>query len=84
MVDCVQEMVRATGCEKGVALLAASNHPAKVLGVERTKGSACRIGADADLVLLDQDLNVQATVIGGEIVWTKPGLDIGERATYKH
>lgn len=71
MVDCVREMVRATGCEKGAALLAASHHPAKVLGMEGKKGTVCQIGADADLVLLDQDLGVQATCIAGEVVWRK-------------
>ena len=81
MVDCIKEMVRATDCSKGAALLAASRHPARVLGVGETKGTVCRIGADADLVLLDQDLNVQATCIAGEIVWTSLDLDLEERTT---
>ena len=81
MVECIQEMVRATGCSYGEALLAASQHPAKVLGLEGTKGSVERVGADADMVLLDSELHVQATCIAGEIVWTKPGNLFSKRVT---
>lgn len=81
MVDCVREMVRATGCCKGEALMAASHHPARVLGMEGRKGTLQRVGADADLVLLDQELNVLATCIAGETVWTRAGADIAQRLT---
>jgi N-acetylglucosamine-6-phosphate deacetylase len=81
MVDCVQELVRATGCHKGEALLAASSHPARVLGMEGRKGTISQYGADADLLLLDQELNVQATCIAGEMVWTRPGADMSQRST---
>lgn len=80
MVDCIQEMVRATYCQKGDALLAASHHPAQVLGLADKKGSVTRIGADADIVLLDKDLNVQATCIAGEIVWQR-SPDFSKRIT---
>ena len=77
MVDCVQEMVRATDCEKGQALLAASHHPAQVLNLDGKKGTVTQIGADADFVILDDDLNVQATCIAGEVVWTNPDSRFG-------
>lgn len=79
MVGCVQEMVSATGCNRGAALLAASHHPAKVLGLGGRKGTVSQVGADADVVLLDQNLNVQATCIAGELVWTRPGSGFSSR-----
>ena len=77
----MRELVRATGCSCGEALLAASQHPAKVLRLDRTKGSLERIGADADIVLLDSELHVQATCIAGEVVWTDPGNHFSKRIT---
>ncbi len=79
MMDCVKEMVRATNCSEGEALLAASHHPAEVLGLSKLKGTVTQVGADADMVLLDQDLGVVATCIAGEIVWQKPRSDFDKR-----
>ena len=73
MVDCVKELLRATSCSKGEALLAASTHPALVLGLEEERGTLSRYGAAADLAILHTDtMAVQATVIAGEIVWERP------------
>lgn len=79
MVDCIQEMVRATSCSVGEALLAASHHPAQVLGLLGHKGSLEQFGADADLVLLDKEMNVQATCIAGEVAWIRPGSNFSDR-----
>ena len=59
------------GCTTEEALEAASLHPAQVLGQEGHKGTL-EFGSDADLVLLDQDLHVQATFIAGQLVWRAP------------
>ena len=61
-----------TGCTVVEALEAATLHPAQVLGIEDQKGTT-KPGADADLILLDDKLNVQATLIGGIPVWIKKG-----------
>lgn len=53
-----------TGCSIAHALEAASLKPAKLLGL--TRKGRLEIGADADLVMLDNDLKVQATWIGGD------------------
>lgn len=56
-------------CSVPCALEAASLHPAQVLR-EDSKGRL-NIGYDADIVFLSEDLSVQATVIGGEVVWRR-------------
>jgi N-acetylglucosamine-6-phosphate deacetylase len=51
------------------ALLMASTIPAEILTL-RTKGKI-RQGFDADLVVLDQDLNVAMTMVSGEMVYQR-------------
>ncbi|KAK5609152.1 putative N-acetylglucosamine-6-phosphate deacetylase [Crenichthys baileyi] len=67
---CVQHFKQASGCSVEEALEAASLHPAQLLGISHKKGSL-DYGADADLVLLDDALNIRATYISGEEVWRK-------------
>nr|XP_008250215.2 N-acetylglucosamine-6-phosphate deacetylase isoform X1 [Oryctolagus cuniculus] len=68
MDACVRHFLQATGCGVESALEAASLHPAQLLGLEKSKGSL-DFGADADFVVLDDALHVQATYIAGELVW---------------
>lgn len=65
---CVRHFLQATGCSVESALEAASLHPAQLLGLEKRKGTL-DFGADADFVMLDDSLHVQATYISGELVW---------------
>ncbi|XP_075941301.1 N-acetylglucosamine-6-phosphate deacetylase [Anarhichas minor] len=67
---CVRHFKQAAGCSVEEALEAASLHPAQLLGVDHKKGNL-DYGSDADLVLLDDALNVKATFISGEEVWRK-------------
>ena len=60
-----------TGCTTVQALEAATLHPAKALGISERKGTLS-FGADADLVLLDQQLNVQSTWIASKLVYQNP------------
>jgi N-acetylglucosamine-6-phosphate deacetylase len=60
------------------ALTAASLHPAQVLGLDQKKGSLNH-GCDADMVLLNSDLEVDATCIAGEVVWARPGGKISKQ-----
>lgn len=53
--------------EQAIAL--ASTNPARLLGLEGRKGALAR-GNDADMVVLDDDLSVYGTIVGG--VWTRP------------
>jgi len=50
------------------AVLMASGNPARVLGLENSKG-AVAAGYDADLVVLDEDLTCCGTMVGGEWVF---------------
>ncbi|XP_068581912.1 N-acetylglucosamine-6-phosphate deacetylase [Cebidichthys violaceus] len=67
---CVRHFKQAAGCSVEEALEAASLHPAQLLGIVHKKGNL-DYGSDADLVLLDDALNVKATFISGEEVWRK-------------
>lgn len=51
------------------ALEAATLHPAKALGLEKRKG-VLDFGADADFIMLNDDLDVLSTWIAGERVYT--------------
>ncbi|XP_004373463.1 N-acetylglucosamine-6-phosphate deacetylase [Trichechus manatus latirostris] len=68
MDTCVRHFLQTTGCSVESALESASLHPAQLLGLEKHKGSL-DFGADADFVVLDDALHVQATYISGERVW---------------
>lgn len=67
---CVRHFRHASGCSVEEALEAASLHPAQLLNISHRKGSL-EYACDADLVMLDDELNVQATYISGEEVWRK-------------
>ena len=60
------------GCTIVEALEGATLHPAQLLQIEHRKG-ILNYNSDADLVFVDDDLNVHATFIAGEPVWLKKG-----------
>lgn len=66
--ECVRIFKKSTGCSTVYALEAATLHPAKCLGVEKTKGTL-DFKSDADFVMLDDELRVLSTWIGGECVY---------------
>ncbi len=65
----VGNMVRHVGCEFSEALKMATLTPAKLIGVSDRKGSL-EPGKDADLVVIDQDLNVYRTFVKGQEVFS--------------
>jgi len=68
--ELVKRLISFTGCGLDVAVKTVTENPAKVLGLEDRKGSIA-VGKDADLVLLDEDLSVHTTIVGGKIVFGK-------------
>jgi len=64
----VRNAVKFLGVAPDQALRMACRNPAAVLGLAGAKGAIAE-GYDADLVLLDTDLRVQKTFLGGELVF---------------
>lgn len=72
MNELVRTMVRLAGCPLLDAVQMASTTPATALGLGASKGRV-RPGYDADLVVLDSDLDVAATVVAGAVVYRRDG-----------
>ena len=59
----VRNLARFTGCSRDDAIAAATISPRSMLGMATT------LAASPDLVLLNQDLEVAATIVAGRIVF---------------
>jgi N-acetylglucosamine-6-phosphate deacetylase len=70
----VRNLVAFTGAEPSAALVAASATPARVIG-EPDRGDI-RVGAAADLVILDDALEVVATIVDGRMAFDRRGAPI--------
>ena len=68
--ELVKRLIRFTDCSLDVAVRTVTENPAGLLGIEDRKGSIA-VGKDADLVLLEDDLSVRMTIVGGRIVFGK-------------
>ena len=65
MIQCVRNGVEKCGFPLLEALRMASLYPARLMGEDSRLGSI-HIGAKADLVLLDEELNLQQVIVDGE------------------
>jgi N-acetylglucosamine-6-phosphate deacetylase len=65
---CVRNLVRAVGCSFAEAVRMATLGPATVIGVGDHKGSL-EPGKDADLVIIDQEVEVYTTMVRGQVVY---------------
>lgn len=61
-------MVRNVGCSLSQALSTASLSPALVVGIADRK-VILEPGKDADLVVVDEDVNVYLTMVNGRVVY---------------
>jgi len=68
--DLVKRTMTLTGCPLQAAIDMVTKNPARLLGLEHKKG-AIKVGMDADLVLLNQDLSVYKTCVAGKIVYSQ-------------
>ncbi|KAK0417233.1 hypothetical protein QR680_012896 [Steinernema hermaphroditum] len=66
---CVRRLVKAAHCSLEEALECATLKPAQLLGIAPQKGTLALEGADADFVLLDDSVTVNATFIAAERVF---------------
>ena len=67
MDQAVRNMIKFTDCTLAEAINMASRTPANLLGLNR-KGRIAE-GCDADIVILDKELNVQKTFVAGIMVF---------------
>lgn len=67
MNKAVQILIEKTSVSFNDAVMMASMTPATLLGLGKRKGSL-EVGKDADIVIVDADWNVYATVVGGIVV----------------
>jgi N-acetylglucosamine-6-phosphate deacetylase len=66
----LRNFIDATGEPLDALWQTSSLNAARAIGVAARKGSL-EVGKDADLVLVDADINVQLTVAEGRIVYQK-------------
>lgn len=66
----VRSMMKHTGISLKDAALMASYNPAKIIGLQDKKGSI-EIGKDADIIAIDEDINIHATMVEGNIVYNR-------------
>lgn len=66
----LKRFIEFTNCPLDIAIKTVTENPARILGVEDRKG-AIGVGKDADLVILDDNLLVRATIVGGRVVFSR-------------
>ncbi|EPB71076.1 transmembrane amino acid transporter protein [Ancylostoma ceylanicum] len=67
MPYCIRHLAKAARCPLEEALICATEKPATLLGIDR-KG-VISLGSDADLVLINENVDVLATYIAGKLVY---------------
>jgi N-acetylglucosamine-6-phosphate deacetylase len=67
-IDGLRNVVRLTGCDLATASRMASLTPARLLGLD---AGEIAVGRLADLIILDRDLALQATIVRGRVAWRR-------------
>jgi len=70
MDKAVKNMVNKIGIQLPKAIQMASFNPAKSIGIENKKGSL-EPGKDADIVILNKNLETELTIVAGKIVYRR-------------
>ncbi|KAI8868771.1 putative N-acetylglucosamine-6-phosphate deacetylase [Ramicandelaber brevisporus] len=65
MNECVRNFIQFADCSLVEAIEAATLHPAKLLGIEKRKGTL-RYGADADLLFINENIDILKVFLMGE------------------
>jgi N-acetylglucosamine-6-phosphate deacetylase len=69
----IANMIHRVGCSLADAVRMATINPARVIGVADRKGSL-EVGKDADLTIIDADVNVYLTMVKGQIVYRSSAI----------
>jgi N-acetylglucosamine-6-phosphate deacetylase len=67
----VRNMVNMAGVQLADAVRMMTRTPAAILGIENKKGSLIP-GKDADIVLFDDGIRIQMTIVNGKVIYTRP------------
>jgi N-acetylglucosamine-6-phosphate deacetylase len=70
LIQMVLLLMEYTDCSLEDAVRTVTENPARVLKIDRRKGSI-DLGKDADFVILDHDYSVWATIVDGRVVYRK-------------
>jgi len=73
MIGAVKNAVSILGVRLNDAVAFASINPARLLGVDASKGSIEK-GKDADIIIFDKDFDVKMTMVRGKIIYRKRGF----------
>ncbi|GAB3781541.1 N-acetylglucosamine-6-phosphate deacetylase [Spirosoma horti] len=71
----VRQMVQLADVPLLEAVRMASTTPARIMGVDARKGSLA-VGKDADLVIFDDNLVVEATLVNGKLIYSTNSISI--------
>ena len=66
----IRVMVGQVGVSLSDAFRMASETPAKIMGIDDRKGTLAK-GMDADMIVLDSEITIWATMVGGDIVYNR-------------
>jgi len=66
----VRTMISIADVPLSEAVKMATQTPANILGLGSSKGSITK-GKDADIVIFDQDIQVNTTIVGGRVIYNK-------------
>lgn len=70
MNEAVKNFMNATSLKLNDTVKLCTSNPAKLLGLEKSKGSLL-IGMDADITILDENLDVKMTISEGNVIFQK-------------
>jgi len=73
MESAVRNIARTCGLSLEAALPMATRVPAESIGVAGRKG-AIAVGMDADLIVIDREVNVYMTMVRGDVVYQRPDM----------
>lgn len=72
----VRNMITLADVPVADAVRMMTSTPARIVGVADRKGSLMK-GKDADIVIFDDKVNIDTTIIKGKVVYTASGTDVG-------